>query len=165
MGKKTSFYEIATNIPYDVLTKDFEHELGKYDAGAVTLMIQEDISWKSFEKEMVQMAGENGLMLFFKADQGRVASINSGEMKCALYLVGNPFIAAQIVNIDICASFLVPFRVSIYEKEKGKGAFIGFQKPSSFLGELENPDLKPYGELLDGKINGIINKIASQYLN
>jgi len=161
MKKILSFDEIATNIPYDVLTKDFEDELGKYDAGAVALMIQEDVSWRSFEKEMVKMAGDNGLMLFLKADQGRVASINSREIKCALYLVGNPFIAAQIVNIDIRASFLVPFRVSIYEKEKGKGAFIGFRKPSSFLGELENPNLKPFGELLDGKINGIIKKITA----
>jgi uncharacterized protein (DUF302 family) len=159
--KKISFNEIATAIPYDVLTKDFEDELGKYDAGAVALMIQEDVSWKSFEKEMVKMAGNNGLMLFFKADQGRVASINSGEIRCALYLVGNPFIAAQIVNIDIRASFLVPFRVSIYEKEKGKGAFIGFQRPSSFLGELENDALMSFGQLLDSKISSIINRITS----
>ena len=76
-------------------------------------------------------------------------------------MVGNPFIAAQIVNIDIRASLLVPFRISIYEKEKEKGAFIGFQRPSSFLGELENPDLAPFSELLDAKINGIINKITS----
>lgn len=161
MGKRILFTEIETNIPYDALTKDFENELGKYDAGTVALMLKEDVSWKSFEKEMVQMAGDNGLMLFFKADQGRVASINYGEIKCALYLIGNPFIAAQIVNIDIRASFLVPFRVSIYEKEKGKGAFIGFQKPYSFLGGLENDALMSFGQLLDGKISSIINKITS----
>jgi Domain of unknown function DUF302. len=160
MKERKLFNEIETNIPYDVLTKDFENELGRYDPAAVALMLKEDVSWKSFEKEMVQMAGDNGLMLFFKADQGRVASINFGETKCALYLVGNPFIAAQIVNIDIRASFLVPFRVSIYEKEKGKGAFIGFQKPSSFLGKLENPDLKSFGQLLDSKISRIINKVT-----
>lgn len=119
------------------------------------------ISMFSFEKEMDQMAGDNGLMLFFKADQGRVSSINYGEIRCALYLVGNPFIAAQIVNIDVRASFLVPFRVSIYEKEMGKGAYIRFQKPSSFLGELENPDLEPFSKLLDRKINGIIKTITT----
>ncbi len=161
MKKILSFEEIATGIPYDVLTKNFENELGRYDADAVALLIQEDVSWKSFEKEMAEMAGDNGLMLFFKADQGRVASIHSGETKCALYLVGNPFIAAQIVSIDVRASFLVPFRVTIYEKENGKGAFIGFRKPSSFLAELENSDLRPFGELLDGKINSIMKKITS----
>lgn len=161
MEKIKSFEEIATGIYYDVLTKSFENELGKFDVNTVASIVQQKASWKSFEKEMDRMAGENGLMLFFKADQGQVASINFGEIKCTLYMVGNPFIAAQIVNIDIRASLLVPFRISIYEKEKEKGAFIGYQRPSSFLGELENPDLTPFSELLDAKINGIIKKVTS----
>jgi hypothetical protein len=39
------------------------------------------------------MAGPRVLMIIFKADQERIASLSGQERRCSLYLVGNPVIS------------------------------------------------------------------------
>ncbi len=60
---------------------------------------------------MARMAGPSGLMLFATFDQGAVASLSGGQIRCRQYLVGNPAIAARIVRIEVSASLYVPFHV------------------------------------------------------
>jgi hypothetical protein len=61
------------------------------------------------------MVGPRGLMIIFKADQGRITSLSDQEKRCSLYLVGNRVIVNQIISIDLRASFYVPFRVCLYD--------------------------------------------------
>jgi uncharacterized protein (DUF302 family) len=75
---------------------------------------------------MTRMACPRGLMIIFRADQGKITSLSGQEKRCSLYLVGNPVIADQIISIDLRASFYVPFRVCLHDDGGPGGAVISY---------------------------------------
>jgi uncharacterized protein (DUF302 family) len=133
----------------------FEHELGHLDPLTEVRLIEQKASWNEVEREMARMAGPRGLMIIFRADQGKPISLSGQERRCSLYLVGNPVIADQIISIDLRASFYVPFRVCLYDDGGPGGAVISYDRPSSFLAALGNPKLTEFGALLDRKIDDV----------
>jgi len=72
-------------------------------------------------------------MILAQAEQGPLVSLSGRMIRCTLYLVGNPLIAAQILAVDVRASLYVPFRVTLYDGGGPDGASISFDRPSSFL--------------------------------
>jgi uncharacterized protein (DUF302 family) len=112
-------------------------------------------------RQWIKWRGPSGLMLFTKVDQGAIASLAGTTIQCRLYLVGNPAIASQIVRIDVRGSFYVPFRVAIFERHNA-GAIMCFDRPSSFLGLLERPELTDIGRLLDSKIDAVAQRVRGQ---
>ena len=116
--------EVATGRAYEALVEAFEHELGYLDPLIGARLIEQKASWSEVEREIARMAGPRGLMIIFRADQGRIASLSGQERRCSLYLVGNPVIADQIISIDLRASFYVPFRVCLYDDGGPNGAVI-----------------------------------------
>jgi uncharacterized protein (DUF302 family) len=130
--------EVAAGRTYEALVEAFEHELGYLDPVIGTRLLEQKASWSEVEREVGRMAGPRGLMIIFKADQGRITSLSGQEKRCSLYLVGNPVIADQIISIDLRASFYVPFRVCLYDDRGPDGAVISYDQPSSFLAALGN---------------------------
>jgi hypothetical protein len=86
----------------------------------------------------------------------------SGKSKlCSLYLVGNPVIANQIIEIDLRGSFYVPFRVAVHD-DGPNGGTIEYDRPSSFLAALNRPELDAIGRPLDEKIDRVISNLDRQ---
>jgi hypothetical protein len=56
----------------------------------------------------------------------------------------------------------VPFRVAIYEGHDESGAIIAFDRPSSFLGALERPELADIGRMLDAKIDAVVERVRAR---
>jgi Domain of unknown function DUF302 len=102
------------------------------------------------------MARPHGLMIFYRADQGAITSLSGRPKRCSLYLVGNPVIANEIIDIDLRAGFYAPFRVCVYDSGAPGGASIAFDRPSSFLALLGRPELDAIGSLLDQKIDAVV---------
>ena len=71
--------EVATGRTYAALVEAFEHELGFLDPLIGARLIQQKASWSEVEREMTRMAGPRGLMIIFRADQGRIASLSGPE--------------------------------------------------------------------------------------
>jgi len=115
---------------FEVLTELLQ--LGYLDPLIGARLIERKASWSEVEREMARMAGPRGLMIIFKADQGRIASLSGQERRCSLYLVGNPVIADQIISIDLRASFYVPFRVCLYDDGGPNCAVISMIDPRPF---------------------------------
>ncbi len=151
--------DIPTGLSYESLVTAFERELGRFDPTIAQGLIQQKASWDKVEAAFQHMAGPHGLMIFFQADQGRITSLHNGIKKCSLYVVGNPLIADQILSIDIRASLYVPFRVCLYDNGNPEGAIIGFDRPTSFLATLHQPALQEIGNLLDSKIDSVVQAI------
>jgi uncharacterized protein (DUF302 family) len=151
--------EVATGRTYEALVKTFEHELGYLDPLIGASLIEQKASWSEVEREIARMAGPRGLMIIFRADQGRITSLSGQQKRCSLYLVGNPVIADQIIRIDLRASFYVPFRVCLYDDGGPDGAVISFDRPSSFLAALGKPELTEFGALLDRKIDDVVTAL------
>jgi uncharacterized protein (DUF302 family) len=152
---------IATRRSYDALVSAFEHELGYLDPTTTEHLLERKATWTEVDRAIDRMVGPRGLMIIFRADQGKITSLSGQEKRCSLYLVGNPVIANQIISIDLRASFYVPFRVSLYDDAGPDGAVISYYRPSSFLAAFGRPKLMEIGELLDRKIDEVAGALRN----
>jgi uncharacterized protein (DUF302 family) len=152
---------ITAGVTYDALVTAFEREVGHLDPKLTANLVRRKASWEEVKRTIDQVGGSHGLMVIFRADQGRITSLSGREKRCSLYLVGNPVIANDIIDIDPGAAFYVPFRVCLYD-EGADRSVIAYDRPSSFLAALGRPELTPFGEMLDQKIDmvaGIVTRL------
>lgn len=152
--------EVSTGLSYATLVTAFEHELGRWDSSAAKSLVQRKASWNEVEAEASRAGGARGLMIIDSIDQGVVTSLSGRAKNCRLYLVGNPVIASQILDIDPRAAFYVPFRVCLYDDGGPAGAGMYYDRPSSFLAALGHAGLAEIGLQLDGKIDDVARAIT-----
>lgn len=155
--------DIPTGLSYDALVAAFERELGHWDQGIESSLIEQHAPWDKVESAFQGMAGPHGLMIFFHVDQGRLTSLVNGIKRCSLYIVGNGIIAEKILTIDVRASLYVPFRVCLYDNGNPRGAIIAYDRPSSLLAALQQPALIPIGYLLDSEMDSVVQALRSNY--
>lgn len=154
-----SHVNVATGLPYDRLIPAFEASLGKWDPVAGAPLWEKKASWPEVETAIAKMAEPFGLMVMVKIDQGRITSLSGKAKRCTLYIVGNPVIANQIIDIDLRGSFYVPFRVAVHDDGGPNGGMIEYDRPSSFLAALNRPELDAIGKSLDEKLDRIISSL------
>jgi len=154
-----SHVNVATGLPYDRLIPAFEASLGKWDPVAGVPLWEQKASWPDVKAAIAKMAEPFGLMVLAKIDQGRITSLSGKSKMCSLYLVGNPVIANQIIEIDLRGSFYVPFRVAVHDDGGPNGGMIEYDRPSSFLGALNRPELDAIGKSLDEKLDRVISSL------
>ena len=147
---------VETPFAYEDLCTRFEAAVGRLDPPAVRRLEASAAPWPQVEAATREMAGESGLMQFAVFDQGAIASLSGSQIRCRLYLVGNPAIAARIVRIDERGALYVPFRVAVYATPRAAGATIAFDRPSSLLAGLGRPELDDIGRLLDREIDDAV---------
>jgi len=152
---------VETPFGYEDLCRRFEAAVGRLDAPTVTRLQALATPWPQVEAAMRAMAGESGLMRFAVFDQGAVASLSGVLIRCRLYLVGNPAVAARIVGIDERGALYVPFRVAVYETARQQGAAVAFDRPSSLLAGLGRPELDAIGRMLDREIDNVVLKATA----
>ena len=150
---------VRTSLPYDQVVAAFEGAVGHFDPEAAADLARRGAPWSEFEATMTRAAGPSGLMILGKFDQGAVASLAGTPIRCRLYLVGNPAIAAEIVRIDARACLYVPFRVAIYVEDGARGATISFDQPSSSLGVFQRDELRAIGLRLDQKLDAVLEVV------
>ncbi len=151
---------VATGLSYDRLVRAFEGELGRFDPAVAKSLMDRPAPWSEVKEAVERMAGVHGLMIISTADQGAVISLSGKAKRCSLYIVGNPVIANDILDIDLGASFYVPFRIALYESADQGGAVIVYDRPSSFLATLGRIELDAFGTLLDQKVDSVIAAIG-----
>jgi uncharacterized protein (DUF302 family) len=149
---------VRTGLPYAALMEAFEKEVGHWSAGISAQLVAESAVWEKTRDTIGAMAGQHGLMIFTKINQGEIASLAGKSRSCVPYLVGNPIIATDILNVDIRAGMLVPFRVELYDD--GEGGVLSYDLPSSFLASLGKPELAEIGKSLDQKIGSVAQALS-----
>jgi uncharacterized protein (DUF302 family) len=152
---------IDTGLPYEAAAAAFERSLGRLETETSEALVSRTAPWPEVEAEMARMAGDAGLMILAHFDQGAIASLSGAPVRCRLYIVGNPAVAAKILRIDIRASLYVPFRVALFERRDNGLAVLSFDRPSSLLGALTHPELDAIGIMLDAKIDAVIQKVRT----
>lgn len=153
--------DVATGLSYAALVEAFERELGRWDASAAQALVQRKAAWNDVQKEAGRAGGARGLMIIESVDQGILTSLSGHAKRCRLYLVGNPVIASQILDIDPHGAFYVPFRVCLYDDGGPAGAHICYDRPSSFLAALGRAEIDGIGALLDEKIDDVVRAISA----
>ena len=152
---------VETAFAYEDLCARFEAAIGRLDAPAVRRLEASTAPWPEVEAAIDEMAGDSGLMKFTVFDQGVIASLSGSQIRCRLYLVGNPAIAARIVRIDERGALFVPFRVAVYATPRAAGATIAFDRPSSLLAGLGRSELDDISRLLDREIDEAVSVAAT----
>jgi uncharacterized protein (DUF302 family) len=152
---------VETPFGYPDLCGRFEASVGRLDVSTVSRLEASAAPWPQVEAAMRAMAGESGLMRFAVFDQGAVASLSGSQIRCRLYLVGNPAVAARIVRIDARGALYVPFRVAVYAEPQQQGATIAFDRPSSLLAGLGRLELDEIGCMLDREIDDVVLRTTS----
>jgi uncharacterized protein (DUF302 family) len=156
---------VATGLGYDALVRAFERELGHLGREISQRLVERRAAWSEVEYEIDRVAGPHGLMIIARLDLGALSSLSDREKRCSLYLVGNPVIANEIINIDLRGSFYVPFRVALYDGGGTEGAVMSYDRPSSSLATLEHPELAEIGDSLDRKIDAVAVAVRSHLAN
>lgn len=151
---------VATGLRYPDLLAAFEGELNRLEPSVLAPYVARKAPWSEVEQAVARFAGRHGLIILGEANQGPLISLSGRASQCSLFLVGNPVIAAGIIAIDIRASFLVPFKVCLYDDGGADGASITYDRPSSFLATLGRPELTATGLMLDEKIDGVVAAIT-----
>lgn len=148
---------VRLDLGYEAAISAFEAALGRYDHDVGERLVETRATWDEVCKAIEAMDGPFGLMVMTRLDLGPIASLKGTARQCALYLVGNPLIATQIVDLDIRAALLVPFRVEIYGDE-GRGV-LEYDLPSSSLRALGNGDIDAVGASLDQKMSDVVVEV------
>lgn len=152
---------ISTGLIYEALVEAFERELGCWETTTADLLLARESPWNEVKDEVTRMAGPRGIMVMQRLDQGAVTSLSGVVKRCSLYLVGNPVIANQILDIDPRGGLYVPFRVCLFDEGGTSGASLLYDRPSSFLAALGHPELAEIGVQLDGKIDGVAQALGA----
>jgi uncharacterized protein (DUF302 family) len=149
---------VETPFGFEDLCGRFEVSVGRLDVSTVRRLEASAAPWPQVEAAMRAMAGESGLMRFAVFDQGAVASLSGSYIRCRMYLVGNPAVAARIVRIDERGALYVPFRVAVYAAPRQDRATIAFDRPSSLLAGLGRVEFDEIGRMLDREIDDAVLK-------
>ena len=145
---------LATDKPFEEVTKAFEAQLGKFDGDVrKAATASEDI--EEAKAKITAMAGPSGFMLFGTSDHGALLRLAGQKRKAIQYVVGNPVFALQMTQHDIRASLYAPLRVLIYENEDGKTC-VEYDKPSSLFGQFGNDRINPTAAMLDRKLDALV---------
>lgn len=87
---------------------------------------------------------------------------NEANPAVVIYTIGNPLIAATIIQHDISAGYNIPPRLMILQKADGNdGTIVIYHLPSSVVDCSDNPALKAALEGLDAKLDEMVSHITS----
>lgn len=117
---------------------------------------------KSFEEvvdALKSLVAKNGMMVMAEVNQGQMLSMAGLSLKATLFLVGNPTVGKQLFEQDQAVGLYVPLRVSVYVDAKGK-THIGYDRPSSLLGQFKNEQIAMVAKMLDEKLDGLVGMAA-----
>lgn len=143
-------------VGFDLFTQHFESLLGRYDP-SVSKLFATDPS--AAEARLVQMEGEQGLMIFTVQNHGALLALAGGPGHAKRYHVGNPRIALQMTKHDIRTGLYAPLSLMVYEPTPGL-VRVEFDEPSTLLGQFDNADVAVVGHALDGKLLTVITHAA-----
>jgi uncharacterized protein (DUF302 family) len=149
-------FHVATDKPFEEVTKAFELQLGKFDADVRTAATASEDTEEAKAK-IAAMAGPSGFMLFGTNDHGALLRLAGQKRKAIQYIVGNPLIALQMTQHDIRASLYAPLRVLLYENEEGKTC-VEYDRPSSLFGQFGDSRIAPTATMLDRKLEALVAK-------
>lgn len=84
---------------------------------------------------------------------------NDISASSVVYTIGNPQLAATIMQHEIVAGYLIPPRIMVFQKDDK--TMVMYHLPSSLINCEGNPDLKVALEVLDDKLESMVTRITA----
>jgi uncharacterized protein (DUF302 family) len=133
--------------------------LGLFAAWATPAAAQDRVvveSKSSFEqtvKNLKSSVSQGGMMIMAEVDQGNMLKMAGIELKATTFLVGNPTVGKMLFQRNHGVGLYVPLRILVTE-ENGT-TYISFDKPSTQLGQFNDPEINKTAAILDQKLQGL----------
>ncbi|KAG7097022.1 hypothetical protein E1B28_004415 [Marasmius oreades] len=117
---------------------------------------------KELEEGIRRISGGNDFVYFLSMRHDNWLKLYDDKVPfVAVYTIGNPQIAQTIMKHDLRASYNVPPRLLVLEKEDRTGTYILYHLPSSVMAlESDNTELGEAARGLDEKLERLVLEVT-----
>jgi hypothetical protein len=133
----------------------FESILPQFDAGIIVLLRNGEV-----DRARQQLERGAELAILQSRDHGAVLKIAGLARKVLQYDVGNPLTASKMTRHQLAAAIYAPFRVVLYENERGHAVF-EYDKPSTLFGQFGDERVTTVALELDAAIGRALQRVAN----
>jgi hypothetical protein len=136
----------------------FEERVPFADQTLALELVAKGATWSQVETEIGRLIGPTGFVALSRLDQGALLSLHGTPVDATQYLVGNPLIARQIIDLDGTAALHAPFPLAIYRDHQG--VHVAYVQPSSSFGSLGSADIDVIAKELDTRILATVEQVC-----
>jgi uncharacterized protein (DUF302 family) len=152
--------EYVSEHPFDDVVAALEKATGDVTDGKFETEVASAKDKEDFEKRARSFEADSGFMRFLSLNHGEFLTLMGFPAKVRQYTIGNPLIAATMLLHDIGAALNVPVRLVIYEGTDGRTR-LGYDRPSSLMERLGNPELSTAARKLDAKLAALAESVTA----
>lgn len=121
--------------------------------------VESNKSFRDVTHAIERLVAKNGMMVMASVNQGKMLSMTGLKLNARLFVIGNPNVGKKLFSEDRGVGLYVPLRIFVYSAIDGK-TLISYDKPSTLLGQFNNPKVGMVAQKLDRKLAGLANMAA-----
>jgi Domain of unknown function DUF302 len=137
-------------VDFEETRRRFDEQVPLLDPLLTLQLVLEAATWHDVEVLVNRTVGETDFVALARLDQGVLFSLSGDLFQATLYLVGNPVIARQILEVEPASALYAPFRVAVYRDPTG--VHVAYDQPSSVFASFGSQTIDAVGVELDQKI-------------
>lgn len=111
-------------------------------------------------RHLERAAGDTGLMILGSVRHDAVIGALGGPRQARLFLIGNPLTALGLLRVHSEAGVYAPLRVMFHGGAPGT-TVVTYDAPSSLLDSFNHPLFSATGRELDGRLAGLLARLAA----
>jgi uncharacterized protein (DUF302 family) len=152
--------EYVSDRSFDDVVAALEKATGDVTDGKYASEIGSAKDKEDFEERTRRFEADSGLMRFLSLNHGDFLTLMGFPAKVRQYAIGNPLLAATMLQHDVGAALNVPVRLVLYEGKDGRTR-LGYDRPSSLMDRLGNPELSAAARKLDAKLAALAERVTA----
>jgi hypothetical protein len=153
--------EYATSRPFDDVIAAFETVVGNIEEIGWTSITSAATDAADFENRVAARIGTSGFARFLTIDQGDWLSRFRGvSARARVYTIGSLLSAETMLRQDLAAGLNVLVRLMIYRDEASDTTRLIYDRPSTLMSCLGNPDLDTDARRLDEKLAALAESVT-----
>ncbi len=153
--------DVSTPLSFDEVLKRLRDLVGHASAPDLSAFAKQTVSQSDFEREVVELVGESGFVVFSEIDHGGWIEVFGLHRKALRWILGNPLIAITMLRQDIAAGLFVPVELLLVDNTESGGALLIYVRPSSLIAMNGDPELLAAAKALDAKFEALISRVTS----
>lgn len=149
---------IRAERSYEQVIQSIEEKVGRVDYQVLNKILAEK---RPLEDVADAFVGSSTFMYLAKIDQGLILSLSHHYKKASLYVLGNPLIGNQLLDVTTAVGLYIPFRLFAYEDMQGS-TFVAYDIPSTLLRQYDNEALTPLVRNFDEQLEKLTRMVTSR---
>ncbi|KAF9000220.1 hypothetical protein BDQ17DRAFT_1327798 [Cyathus striatus] len=153
-----------TDLPFSEVISRLDREINKPETGNFLTQLASATTREEIINAVNSIKGPSDFLFFGELKHHQWLSIYDGIKRPAAvnYMIGNPLIAETILRHDMRAALFIPPRLTVLEKDEGKGTRLIYHLPSSLVEWLNDEKLLAAVRYLDDKLEQLMVRVTSK---